>query len=93
MNHICDCGNKIAMPHVVGYGEIMIGVSCNKCPVYWDLVADPNVLYKRAVRWQCPVCGSSAQKCKNAPPISKCYRGPDMMTAHLDDKATETSER
>ncbi len=74
----CDCGKNIPLPS----DKRTVGLSCS-CGIYWDIAHSPNTLIGRPVRWNCGVCGSSRQICKNAPPISKCYRGPDMMTAHL----------
>ena len=78
----CDCGKMLAPIPSHGIGKYTIGISC-ECGIYWDIHHGPDKLYGTFVRWKCEVCGSSKQICKNAPPISKCYRGPDMKTKHL----------
>jgi len=78
----CDCGKLLTPVPSDDWGRHTVGISC-QCGVYWDVVHTVDKLYGTFVRWNCSVCGSSRQLCKNAPPISKCYRGPDMMTAHL----------
>lgn len=79
----CDCGRLLGAVPSHGMGKATIGISC-PCGIYWDIHHGANKLYGTFVRWKCEVCGSSKQICKNAPPISKCYRGPDMMTKHLE---------
>lgn len=74
MIHTCDCGKGIQMPQSHGYGESVVGLSC-PCGIYWSIAKDKGALWGRAVRWICKECGSSKQFCKNAPPMSKCYRG------------------
>jgi len=80
----CDCGKTLSPVPSHGIGSCTIGLSC-ECGIYWDIHHGPDKLYGTFVRWKCSVCGSSKQLCKNAPPISKCYRGPDMMIGHLEE--------
>lgn len=71
----CDCGKKLQMPQAHQKQKpVMIGMSC-ECGTYWDLHYPVDALFAMAVRWTCEGCGSHKQICKNAPPISKCYRG------------------
>ena len=79
----CDCGKNLPTIPSHGIGTYTVGLSC-ECGIYWDLHHGPDKLYGTYVRWKCQVCGSSKQFCKNAPPINKCYRGPDMMIKHLN---------